>query len=86
MQPLEYYLTRATEAGACAEDIEAIRACGTIEEVMKHPRAPYWAYWYAFHAIKGRWLEAEDTIRTDAEDAYWYARHVIKGRWPKRRT
>ena len=29
----------------------------------------YYAYWYAYHIIKGRWLEAESVIMTDP---YWW--------------
>ena len=42
-----------------------------------------WAYRYALHIIKGRWLESEPTIMKNAHWAYCYARDMIKGRWPE---
>ncbi len=44
---------------------------------------PAWAYKYAKYAIKGRWPEGEEVIKTDPEQAYWYAKEIIKGRWPE---
>ena len=41
------------------------------------------AYRYAGDVLKGRWLEAEAMISSDAQFAYFYAKVVIKGRWPE---
>jgi hypothetical protein len=46
--------------------------------IMKHPE---YAYCYAREVIKGRWIEAENTISTSSWCSYCYARDVIKDRW-----
>ena len=43
--------------------------------------SPEWAYNYADHVIKDRWIEAEKIIINDPYCAYLYARDVIQGRW-----
>ena len=47
----------------------------------KYGKDPEYAYRYAYYVIKGRWVEAEDTIKTDSCWAYYYARDIIKDRW-----
>jgi hypothetical protein len=50
----------------------------SLEKFAINPRD---AYFCAFFLIKGRWFEAEDTIKASAEYACHYAHYVIKGRW-----
>ena len=47
----------------------------------KYGKDPENAYKYSINVIKGRWIEAENYIKTDTHYAYYYARDVIKGRW-----
>jgi hypothetical protein len=46
-------------------------------------KSPMYAYAYAKHIIKGRWIEAEEIISTDSECAYYYAFYIIKGKLPE---
>lgn len=39
------------------------------------------AYWYARDAIRGRWPEAEEIIKTNPTAAFYYAIKVIDHRW-----
>ena len=86
-KPLADAIVEARNHNACVHDInilEALCATGaTLESLLERKQAPYWAYWYALHIIKGRWPEAEATIMTSPEWSYRYARHVIKDRWPE---
>jgi hypothetical protein len=41
----------------------------------------FYIYFYAYYVIKGRWLEAEETIKKDPKHAVFYAMNVIKDRW-----
>jgi hypothetical protein len=47
----------------------------------KFGKDPGYAFDYAYHIIKGRWIEAEEIIKKDPRYAYCYAYHIIKGRW-----
>ena len=47
----------------------------------KYGKDPESAFYYAHYVIQGRWLEAEEVIKTDPEYACAYAQYVIKGRW-----
>ena len=67
--------------GACNRELDIINGLNNIEDVLNHPNAPYWAYWYVSNVIKGRWDEAEPVICTSAEYAYWYATNVVNARW-----
>jgi len=49
-----------------------------LDEYIKYPMD---AIIYARDVIKGRWIEAEDVIKTDPYYSYDYAREIIKGRW-----
>ena len=86
-KPLAEAIVEARNHNACVHDInilEALCATGaTLESLLERKQAPYWAYWYALHIIKGRWPEAEATIMTSPEWSYWYALDVIRGRWPE---
>jgi hypothetical protein len=44
---------------------------------------PEFAFYYANHVIKGRWLEAESIIATNSQYAYLYAKEIIKGKLPE---
>jgi len=73
----------AEKHGACSDEIDRLKLLGdiTLADMIDHTNAPYWAVWYARDVIKGRWLEAEDIIKTDPFRAYLYARDIIEGRW-----
>jgi hypothetical protein len=83
MSDYDDLLTKAKAAGACRSALEAAAEFATFEDATKSPKAPYWACWYAYNVIRGRWPEAEATIASDPCCAYWYAHNVIKGRWPE---
>ena len=74
-------IAEAKDADACETEIKNIEQLSSFEEGLKHPKAPYWCYWYAVNVIKERWHEVEDVINKDPEYAYHYARDMIKGRW-----
>jgi len=38
---------------------------------------------HAIYIIQGRWIEAEDVIKTSARYAYYYAKCILKDRWIK---
>jgi 3',5'-cyclic AMP phosphodiesterase CpdA len=76
-------LARAEAAGACQEALDAIGQMADWDEFFRHPNAPFWAYWFSHHVIRGRWVEAEAAIATDAMSAYYYARDVLESRWPE---
>jgi hypothetical protein len=44
-------------------------------------KSPMLCYLYAYHVLKGRWIEAEPNIMMDSWQAYNYARDIIKDRW-----
>ena len=81
IEDIKGYIEKAIANNACSEAIGILSNLKTIEDVLNHPKAPEWAYWYAKYAIQGRWPEAEDVIKSSPEWAYWYANDVIKGRW-----
>ena len=78
---LQECIQKAEENAACEYEITIIKELNSIEEFFNHPKCLYWLYWYTTKVIKGRWLEAEEVIKTDPEYSYWYSRDVIKGRW-----
>jgi len=65
MESLKVMIEKAKKANACDEAIRELEKLNSIEEVMKHEKAPEWISWYAENVIKGRWNEAEDIIRTN---------------------
>jgi len=42
---------------------------------------PNYAWFYAWGVIKGRWMEAEEVIKSDPGWACNYAKYAIRGRW-----
>lgn len=43
----------------------------------------WYAYRYAIHLIKGRWIEAESVIATDSKWTFRYARDIIEAKLPE---
>ena len=78
--PLSDALGAAVAAGACAAEMRVLRSLAkpglTLADLLSHPRAAYWAFWYARDVINGRWPEAEATIASDPAWAFLYARNV----------
>ena len=70
----EEHIKLAEQAGACSRQLEEARKC--IGEDLDNS---FWACWYAYNVLKGRWGEAEEIIGKEAGCSYWYAREVIKG-------
>jgi hypothetical protein len=81
MNQIQEFIKNAEEHGACSYHLKLIKECSSLEEVLSHPRVPYWAFWYAKNVFEGRWEEMEDIIKTSPEDSYFYAKNIIKGRW-----
>ena len=79
---IDEMLLEARRAGACEKALRII-ANLSPEQVVNHPGAPYWAYWYACDVLKSRWPEAEHIICKDAQAASSYACFVLKSRWPE---
>ena len=77
--------TKAKEAGACDDVDTILEEYSSVKDLVdRNPKnAAEWAYWYARHVVKDRWLEAEPVITKDPHRAYYYAHDVIKGRWPE---
>jgi len=86
-KPLADAIAEIKKYDTCKSEISTLEALcttgATLESLLEHKQAPYWAYWYAFNIIKGRWPEAEATIMTSPQWAFWYSYNVIKGRWPE---
>ena len=78
-------IQEAIDHEACEEQVDIILSINpkSLDDLIGHPNAPYWAYWYAANVIKGPWPKGEDAIASDASCAYNYAVNVIRGRWPK---
>ena len=82
-EQIQQFIGQAEQASACPEELDAIKACKTLKEVLQHEKAPEWAYWYARYVLKKPWPEAEEIIKTDPEWAYCYARDVLEKPWPE---
>lgn len=71
----------ASDFGACASDLNMIKSQGSVNNIISHPRAPYWAFWYAYNVLKHRWVEGEDIICRSPHFIYQYSKDVIRGPW-----
>jgi hypothetical protein len=81
---LQELIDKAIQANACQAEIESLNQYSSMEDLLENTSIEdkaFWFYWYALHVIKGRWIEAEEFIKTSPRYAYWYAQDVIKGRW-----
>lgn len=73
-------LANAAAAGVCEEELAIIRGL-SVDEILKHEHAPYWACWYALNVSHCRFEQAEAAIAQDAYWSYRYARNVLHGRF-----
>lgn len=73
----------AEKANACEESLNELRSFGdvTLQDVINHESAPYWAYWFSLMVLRSPWKEAESIIATNPEWAYWYAVDILKERF-----
>lgn len=53
-----------------------------LEHYFLSKKEVKWAFHYAAGIIRGRFIEAEEYIKTDPMYSSWYAVDVINGRWP----
>jgi hypothetical protein len=75
-------LAKAKEHYACQFALDFLSSA-TLEDILQHPKAAEWAYWYASEVLNSRWPEAEDVIKTDPMWAYSYAVKFVQARWPE---
>jgi hypothetical protein len=71
---------------ACEEEWQGVYAIlhnKPWDEVVKHPKASEWVYWYAKEVLKAPWPEAEDIIKQSPQWACMYAQDVLQAIWPE---
>lgn len=73
----------AEKADACEQALNELRSLGdvTLQDLVNHEAAPYWAYWFSLMVLRSPWKEAESIIATHPEWAYWYAVDILKERF-----
>lgn len=78
MNQIQAFIKNSEELGACSEELKVIKECSSLEEVLLHPLAPFWVFWYAKNVIKGRWKDGEEVIKTSPKPEY-----MINGRYQR---
>jgi len=74
------------ESSSAQTLLDVLRQYSSVEILLKNENAEAiacLAFWFSLHVIKGRWPEAEEIIKKDAQISYYYAFLVIEGRWPE---